>query len=93
MLHILYGHSTTTLKDDRFAARVFQSATTFASSLAPGKFLVDIFPWLRYVPSWVPGAGWKRQATAWQENDRKLYTELIEAARVRIMISTIYYHY
>ncbi|KAH6919036.1 cytochrome P450 [Coprinopsis sp. MPI-PUGE-AT-0042] len=25
----------------------------------PGRLLVDILPWLRHVPSWVPGAGWK----------------------------------
>lgn len=79
----MYGHSTTSLSNDRFATRVFQSATTFAGSLAPGKFLVDILPWLQYIPHWFPGAGWKKQAAVWQESDRKLYSELLEEARVR----------
>ncbi|PSR85632.1 hypothetical protein PHLCEN_2v5361, partial [Hermanssonia centrifuga] len=81
ILRTTYGHSTLTLSTDRFAQRVFSSATTFASSLAPGKFLVDILPWLQYVPRWMPGAGWQNKAAEWAENDRVLYTELLQTAR------------
>jgi hypothetical protein len=28
----------------------------------PGTFLVDLLPVLKYVPSWFPGAGFKRKA-------------------------------
>ena len=28
----------------------------------PGAFLVDLFPILKYVPSWFPGAGFQRKA-------------------------------
>jgi hypothetical protein len=28
----------------------------------PGTFLVDLLPFLKYVPSWFPGAGFKRKA-------------------------------
>ncbi|KAF8995026.1 cytochrome P450 [Cyathus striatus] len=31
----------------------------------PGNFLVDIIPALKYVPEWMPGAGFKRQARIW----------------------------
>ena len=78
----MYGHATGTLAKDTFALRVFKSATTFAGSLAPGKFMVDILPWLRHLPAWFPGAGWKLKALEWQESDRALYTELLEASRV-----------
>jgi hypothetical protein len=30
----------------------------------PGKWLVEFFPLLRFVPAWAPGAGFKRKA-AW----------------------------
>lgn len=30
----------------------------------PGRYLVDIFPILKYVPSWVPGAGFQKEAIA-----------------------------
>ncbi|CAE6435190.1 unnamed protein product [Rhizoctonia solani] len=41
------------------------------SALA-GNFFVNVVPWLRYVPSWLPGAGWKRQAHKWREEKDKM---------------------
>lgn len=32
----------------------------FMEYSAPGRLLVGMFPFLRHVPSWFPGAGWKR---------------------------------
>lgn len=29
----------------------------------PGRFAVDWLPWLKYVPAWLPGAGFKRMAS------------------------------
>lgn len=31
----------------------------FLFNIQPGRLLVDVFPSLRFVPSWLPGAGWK----------------------------------
>ncbi|KAH9925321.1 cytochrome P450 [Fomitopsis serialis] len=31
----------------------------FSATATPGKFLVDVFPFLRYVPEWLPGTGFK----------------------------------
>ncbi|KAJ7697457.1 cytochrome P450 [Mycena rosella] len=36
----------------------------------PGRFLVDTIPALKYVPSWVPGAGFKRLAKQWKKLGR-----------------------
>jgi len=33
----------------------------------PGAFLVDIFPILKHVPSWFPGAGFQKKAAHWRE--------------------------
>ena len=33
----------------------------------PGAFWVDMFPILKYVPSWFPGAGFQRKAAYWGE--------------------------
>ena len=35
--------------------------TKFLRMLRPGQLLVDFFPLLRFVPTWFPGAGWKRE--------------------------------
>ena len=33
----------------------------------PGAFWVDLFPILKYVPRWFPGAGFQRKAAHWRE--------------------------
>ena len=40
----------------------------------PGSFWVDLFPILKYVPSWFPGAGFQKKAAGW----RKLINEMAE---------------
>lgn len=35
-------------------------------------FLVNSIPALKYVPSWFPGAGWKRQAEIWYDWTMKM---------------------
>lgn len=39
----------------------------FTLSTAPGAWLVDVFPALRYVPKWVPGAGFQKIAASWKK--------------------------
>ncbi|KAJ7764873.1 cytochrome P450 [Mycena metata] len=38
----------------------------------PGTFLVDLIPALKYVPSWFPGADFKRKARRWRDVTREL---------------------
>ena len=45
-----------------------------SEAVIPGTYLVDLFPILAYLPSWFPGAGFKKKAAQW----RKLNTTLIE---------------
>ncbi|KAJ7453392.1 cytochrome P450 [Mycena latifolia] len=42
-------------------------AESAAVAAMPGRFLVNFFPSLKYVPSWFPGAGFKRQAKEWSK--------------------------
>ena len=39
----------------------------FTRAATPGNFLVDVLPFLKYVPSFVPGAGFQKQAAIWRE--------------------------
>ncbi|KAL0064462.1 hypothetical protein AAF712_008626 [Marasmius tenuissimus] len=43
--------------------------------VSPGTFLVDTIPWLKYVPDWMPGAGFKKQAAEWSKLYEKFNTE------------------
>ena len=45
----------------------------FSQATQPGRFLVDVFPWLRFVPEWFPGAGWKKTARAWRQSRDRMY--------------------
>jgi hypothetical protein len=38
-----------------------------AEAGVPGAFWVDLFPILKYVPSWFPGAGFQKKAAHWRE--------------------------
>ncbi|KIJ28806.1 hypothetical protein M422DRAFT_269857 [Sphaerobolus stellatus SS14] len=33
----------------------------------PGRFMVDMIPWMKYIPEWVPGASFKKQARIWRK--------------------------
>ncbi|KAJ7467798.1 cytochrome P450 [Mycena galericulata] len=57
----------------------------------PGAFLVDTIPALKYVPSWIPGAGFQRKAKEWRKLAREvLEVPFIEAKRdVAMGTSTI----
>jgi hypothetical protein len=33
----------------------------FSEAGNPGTFLVDVFPGMKSIPRWFPGAGWKRR--------------------------------
>ncbi|KIJ48875.1 hypothetical protein M422DRAFT_247240 [Sphaerobolus stellatus SS14] len=34
----------------------------------PGSFLVDIFPWMKYIPDWFPGAVFKQKGSEWRKS-------------------------
>ncbi|EKM56473.1 uncharacterized protein PHACADRAFT_253615, partial [Phanerochaete carnosa HHB-10118-sp] len=38
----------------------------FTEATTPGAFLVDVFPLLRHVPAWIPGASFKVKAQQWK---------------------------
>jgi len=35
--------------------------------MLPGRFLVEVFPWLRFIPEWFPGASWKKTVREWRQ--------------------------
>jgi cytochrome P450 len=52
-------------KDDPFVELAHRATDQFALSTSPGGFMVDVIPFLRHVPAWFPGAGFKKTASAW----------------------------
>ncbi len=62
----------------------------------PGSFLVDTFPIMKYIPSWFPGAEWKKKAEYWRHINDIVANgpwDLVKAQMVRIMWHTIVHHH
>ncbi|KAI0040385.1 cytochrome P450 [Auriscalpium vulgare] len=61
ILQVTYGYKPKQDQDD-IVDLVEVALRQFTEVMKPNAFLVDLIPPLRYVPSWFPGAGWKRKA-------------------------------
>ncbi|KAJ6630953.1 cytochrome P450 [Mycena sp. CBHHK59/15] len=77
IMKIAYGYSVTR-NDDPFVALAEEGMRVGSLGGAPGKWLVDSLPFLRFLPEWFPGAGFKRKAREWSE---KLYAQSFEPHR------------
>ena len=53
----------------------------FAEATRPGKFLVGVFPLLRHVPAWFPGAGWKRWFREVADANRRMLNSGFDMAK------------
>ncbi|KAJ6555570.1 cytochrome P450 [Mycena vulgaris] len=62
LLRVVYGWS-----EEENDLPFVQTADQAVNDLyiAVGGFFVDVFPFLRHVPAWVPGAGFQRRAKGW----------------------------
>ncbi|KAI0045440.1 cytochrome P450 [Auriscalpium vulgare] len=61
ILQVTYGYEPREDQDD-LVDLVELALRQFTEVMEPNAFLVDLIPPLRYVPSWFPGAGWKKKA-------------------------------
>lgn len=62
-------------ENDPYIRTAEEAIMSVAMASMPGTFLVNVFPILKYVPAWVPGAGFQRKAKAW----KKLARDMVQA--------------
>ncbi|KAF7977292.1 hypothetical protein HWV62_4259 [Athelia sp. TMB] len=72
IIDITYGFKALP-KDDPHIQTAEAAFSGVSQALLPGAFLVDQLPILKYVPAWVPGAGFQRKAQEWKKSTDKLY--------------------
>jgi hypothetical protein len=69
--------------DDPFINLAETAAKSISNAASFGAFLVDVIPILKYVPEFMPGAGFQKKARIWrklQEDFREIpYSASIEA--------------
>ncbi|CUA68221.1 O-methylsterigmatocystin oxidoreductase [Rhizoctonia solani] len=63
-IRIAYGH-TARSSDDKFLRMAEEFMTAAAHASTPGRWLVETIPLLRFIPSWFPGATFKRKTEEW----------------------------
>ncbi|KAJ6575009.1 cytochrome P450 [Mycena capillaripes] len=71
ILHVVYGYEIRP-ENDPYVALAKEALKGLNQAVHTGSFLVDFLPVLKYVPSWVPGASFKRKAEAWAKSSLAL---------------------
>ncbi|KAI8982788.1 CyP450 monooxygenase [Trametes punicea] len=54
--------------NDQYLALARKAMDIFIEFMVPGRYLVETLPILRHIPSWFPGAGFKRKAIGWRKD-------------------------
>ncbi|KAG1721199.1 cytochrome P450 [Suillus paluster] len=65
IMKVIYGIEIAP-RGDKYIEIAEEALDGMAKVAALGAFLVDIFPLLKHVPAWVPGAGFQKKAAAWK---------------------------
>ncbi|KAG5635545.1 hypothetical protein H0H81_010909 [Sphagnurus paluster] len=76
-------------KDDPYIIAAERAIGPLFIAAIPGTFLVDALPILKYVPDWMPFAGFKRKAKKWRELALAMVNMPFEAA-TRNVVSLCY---
>ncbi|KAL1692795.1 cytochrome P450 [Schizophyllum commune] len=74
ILAVAYGYHAKP-DNDPIVRAANDAIEVFNLAASPSAYLVNLIPALKYVPEWVPGAGFKRQARLW----RPLYGRMVDA--------------
>ncbi|KZT03209.1 cytochrome P450 [Laetiporus sulphureus 93-53] len=62
LMDITYGHMALSLEDDQFIRLAAKASVEAAEAGNVASTLVDFFPLLKHIPTWMPGAGFKQNA-------------------------------
>ncbi|QRV88268.1 cytochrome P450 family protein [Ceratobasidium sp. AG-Ba] len=95
----LYGATATTLAryiygyekkhpGDPLLGDLKEATNNFLTASLPSNFFVNIFPSLMHVPSWFPGAGWKRTAQEWRKQQEAAVTAAFEWTKAQMSEGT-----
>ena len=67
ILKLVYGMNIHEDDDSDYAKIIEIVAAAIVEAGNPGTFLVDLLPFMKFIPAWFPGAGWKRKANYWRK--------------------------
>ncbi|KIJ51980.1 hypothetical protein M422DRAFT_243553 [Sphaerobolus stellatus SS14] len=67
IIEIAYGIEVQA-ENDPYLTNAHKVLHAISEAGTPGNFLVDVLPWMKYIPAWVPGAEFQRKAAIWRQN-------------------------
>lgn len=73
-MRVTYGYKVLESDDPHITIADDALASLENTGLA-GNYLVDSYPFLQYLPSWLPGMKFKRQAEKWREYPMRMAQE------------------
>jgi len=78
ILKIAFGYNIERKGHDYLVDFANEANVIFSDSGQPGRWLVDVIPALKYLPEWLPGAGFKRTARKWRSTLQEFYDKPFE---------------
>lgn len=79
LLGIVYGLPSLDSTDDPLITRVDDFIRRLVRATLPGAFLVEIFPVMKRLPSWM--AKWKKEGLEWHRKDTILFQGIMNDAK------------
>nr|BED43020.1 cytochrome P450 monooxygenase [Trametes versicolor] len=71
ILRVTYGLQVSG-RDDEYVVLAEATVAIQNAITVPGKYLVEVLPFLRFLPSWLPGAKFRREGKTWMPITRRM---------------------
>ncbi|KAI0097574.1 cytochrome P450 [Nemania sp. FL0031] len=88
ILRIVYGYTVEPHRPDPLVQLVDTTTLQIAAGATPGSHMVEFLPALKYIPEWLPGAGWKRSVREWRATLKETCERPLKFAEQRIIHGT-----
>lgn len=88
ILRVVYGIEADS-PEDQYILLEEEAQVINDKAFSPGRYLVEVLPFLRYIPSWVPGARFKRDAARWKVTLQETRNKPFDAALEQMVVSII----
>lgn len=76
MFNVVYNGESLATKDDPTVAKINALMHRVVQAALPGRFLVEILPWMRYLPDWM--ASWKRKGKESFRQDSNMFKGFLQ---------------